>query len=88
METDTAVEPRAHLEQLRAALAEHEWPADIVGSAQRPALRIRNPGDAGLSVDISSRDGRYCWPQGSAITNADVHEVVAAIQHVLREVST
>ncbi|WP_157251153.1 hypothetical protein [Nonomuraea typhae] len=86
METDTAVEPREHLEQLRAALAEDGWPADIVGTAQRAALRVRNPDDGGLQIDVISRDGLYRWPHGRVIDGVGVDEVVAAIQHVLRGV--
>ncbi|GAA0933737.1 hypothetical protein [Nonomuraea longicatena] len=83
MEIDTAVGPRKHLEQLRAALSERGWPADIVGVV----LRVRNPDDGGLNVDVGSRDGRYHWPQGQVIEAAHVEEVVWAITHVLRGVS-
>lgn len=86
METDTAVEPRQHLEQLRAVLIARGWPAEVVGDARRLALCVRNPADAGLNVNVVSRDGRYCWPQGWIIDGTNVHDVVAAVQHVLREV--
>ncbi|GAA0938696.1 hypothetical protein [Nonomuraea longicatena] len=87
METDTAVEPREHLEQLRAELAERGWPAHIVGTSRHVALRVCNPDDGGLNVDIGSRDGRYHWPQGRVIDATDIAEAVAAITHVLRGVS-
>jgi hypothetical protein len=85
METDTAMEPWEHLERLRAALAERGWPADFVGTSLRPALRVANPSDPGLNVEIGSRDGRYHWPHG-LIDVVHVEEAVRAITHVLRGV--
>ncbi|WP_157252442.1 hypothetical protein [Nonomuraea typhae] len=87
METDTALEPQAHLEQLRAALAERGWPAEFVGTAQRLALRVRNPDDGGLNIDIVSRDGRYRWSQECEIEGPGVEAIMAAIQDILRGVS-
>jgi hypothetical protein len=86
METDAAGEPREHLEQLRAALAECGWPADFVGTSLRPALRVANPSDPGLNVDIGSRDGRYHWPQGQVVDVAHVEEAVRVVTYVLRGV--
>ncbi|MFI6505282.1 hypothetical protein [Nonomuraea typhae] len=58
METDTVLAPREHLELLRAALAERGWPATFAGTRQCVTLRVRNPDDGGLNIDIASRDGQ------------------------------
>ena len=89
METDTATNATARLEQLLAELASRGWDVELSGTGERPYVRVCNPHDSALNGMVTCRDDLYRWTWGPVLGHVDdVTGVADRIVHVLREVST
>ncbi|WP_162794640.1 hypothetical protein [Nonomuraea lactucae] len=89
METETALDAKAHSERLRAELAEREWHVELRGARERPRLRVVLPDDHGLNGMVAClvNVGRWPWRPVSGLID-DVSGVADRVTHVLPEVAS
>ncbi|MBB4913255.1 hypothetical protein [Streptosporangium saharense] len=77
-----------HLERLRAELIGRSWAADVLGTAQQPVLRVRNPAEAEMHDEVVCQDSAFLWAWGGLIGPVtNLIDVTDRIMFVLREVA-